>query len=291
MEWRAAGRHFRCLYDKIKDKYFASLRGTDEEALHDLRVSLRRFRAALRFFRPLLPTSSSSLDLAIADIFRVTGPFRDLQVWRTFLLDQLQQKPTDYRLKKVLESLRSDTRFHRTALNRVLDRAEHRSVLKKLADFLPSASGPQPCSSEILLLQQFAAKRFRRKLHQWKTRQAVGLKSGTKTIHRARKRIRWVRYYNELRGEICADSEKRFTSLLRELSDTLGIWHDLAQHQQRLLMPENRIIRPIQGDVRKEKKKIRQRYLALWKKLQTQSYRKSAGVRYQSMDMPPKSPA
>ena len=51
---------------------------TDDEALHDMRIGLRRLRSLLRPIRNLEPVRE--LDAAAAEVGRLTTPIRDLEV-------------------------------------------------------------------------------------------------------------------------------------------------------------------------------------------------------------------
>ncbi|MDH4581608.1 CHAD domain-containing protein [Pseudomonas sp. BN415] len=59
---------------------------TDDEALHDLRISLRKLRSLLRPMRRL--DATKELDAAAADVGRLTTPVRDLEV----LIAELQRQ-------------------------------------------------------------------------------------------------------------------------------------------------------------------------------------------------------
>ena len=60
--------------------------GSDEEALHDLRIQLRRLRSLLRPLRTI--TAVERLDVAVAQLARLTSPVRDLEV----LIGELERK-------------------------------------------------------------------------------------------------------------------------------------------------------------------------------------------------------
>lgn len=69
--------------------YHARLRlraGTDDEALHDLRIQLRRLRSLLRPLRRI--ASVASLERAAALLGKLTTPVRDLEV----LIGELQSR-------------------------------------------------------------------------------------------------------------------------------------------------------------------------------------------------------
>jgi CHAD domain-containing protein len=60
--------------------------GVDSECLHDLRVALRRTKAALRFFKPVLRgTSAGELRQSITSVCDKLSIARDSHVWMEFL--------------------------------------------------------------------------------------------------------------------------------------------------------------------------------------------------------------
>jgi CHAD domain-containing protein len=62
------------------------LRYQDDEALHDIRIAIRKARAVLRGFRkPLESTSAQRLDVDLQRLNRALGQARDLDVWIAFL--------------------------------------------------------------------------------------------------------------------------------------------------------------------------------------------------------------
>ena len=63
----------------------AAIEAADTEALHDLRIAVRRMRAVLRAFRkPLAGTSAERINLDLQRLNRVLGAARDLDVWIGF---------------------------------------------------------------------------------------------------------------------------------------------------------------------------------------------------------------
>ena len=74
----------RILYSQwciMRDNAPGMVEGRDPEHLHDYRVALRRFRAALRMFKPLLEgTSHASIDRRLKDLSDHLGPLRDIHV-------------------------------------------------------------------------------------------------------------------------------------------------------------------------------------------------------------------
>src|SRR5205085_10514260 len=68
--------------------------GHDEEALHDLRVALRRFRSTLRAWRAVLGRLRGRLRSSLRRIIDATGGARDAEVLlKLFAAEQLTEGP------------------------------------------------------------------------------------------------------------------------------------------------------------------------------------------------------
>jgi len=82
----AARKVFYLEFRIMTESANALLKGSHLEYLHDVRVALNRFRAALSLFRPLLPKDSfTELNRAMVNFRTQLGPARDAQVWVAFM--------------------------------------------------------------------------------------------------------------------------------------------------------------------------------------------------------------
>ena len=73
-------------YRTILINVAGALQGEDDEALHQIRIAMRKARAVMRGFRkPLASTSARQLEDELQRINRALGLARDLDVWLAFL--------------------------------------------------------------------------------------------------------------------------------------------------------------------------------------------------------------
>jgi CHAD domain-containing protein len=100
-----------------------ALEAKDGEALHDLRVAIRRMRAVVRAFRrPLAPTSAARIDRDLQKLNFALGDARDLDVW----IDYLEGRALKARLRrhprwaKFVDHQRELRRLRQTTLQRHL---------------------------------------------------------------------------------------------------------------------------------------------------------------------------
>jgi CHAD domain-containing protein len=89
--------------------------GQDPEALHDMRVATRRMRAAFRVFGDYYDQSAASFEKSLRQTGRMLGTVRDLDVFRSKVLDYLEALPEAQRgsldsLLVVLEARREAAR-------------------------------------------------------------------------------------------------------------------------------------------------------------------------------------
>lgn len=169
------------------------LRTSDIEAIHDLRVASRRFRAALRLFEPWLPPKSAALlNRSIRKLTRVLGALRNIdEALLFFRLHTPAGSAGGYQLCYLLTQMRcgelarikeSLTAFDRHRLNRTVRKAAARleeqrmtagkpcplpacfsdtctNLYQPIHDLLPLAASPDQRGSRHLL--RIAVKKWR----------------------------------------------------------------------------------------------------------------------------------
>lgn len=183
---------------------------TDSEALHDLRITVRRLRSLLRPLRGL--PGVDTLEQAAADVGRLTTPIRDREVLAAYLHEHDLHEPANRRtaqlareyvevansveLAKLLQVIDAFPRFLRAA--------EHQGLLKGLR------------------------KRIEKRLSkQWNALDEA-LHDPAHDRHRLRLLIKRVRYAAEAYPELDR-LPKAATSRLKAAQSALGDWHDCWQ--------------------------------------------------------------
>lgn len=169
------------------------LKTSDLEAIHDLRVASRRFRAALRLFEPWIPPKSAALlNRSIRKLTRTLGSLRNIdEALRFFRLRTPAESAGGYQLCCLLTQMRggelarvkeSLTTFDRHRLNRTVRKAAARlgeqqitagktgllptyfsdtcsRLYQPVHDLLPLATSPEQRKSRHLL--RIAIKKWR----------------------------------------------------------------------------------------------------------------------------------
>ncbi|HTO07401.1 MAG TPA: CHAD domain-containing protein [Myxococcota bacterium] len=202
----------------------------DDEAIHDVRVALRRLRSTLTAYRGFLDAEVAGGALARAGkIAGQMGGARDSEVWLAWLGGQLEHAPRARR--SALESLRAELqaafRLERAhALEGLGDRfeeleAELRSSLSTYA--APVTAGPAPAGPRFALAASDALRTAAAELEH--ALAAVTGPNDAHAEHQARIAAKRVRYVLEPLRRLTEGGQDVLVELKR-LQDVLGDRHD-----------------------------------------------------------------
>jgi CHAD domain-containing protein len=187
----------------------------DAEAVHDLRVAVRRTRSVLKTTRVLF--DEEWLRALRAELRWLAGEFsaaRDLDV---VLIQLRKQSSRDSApVLKLLESER------RRAWKRARTALASKRYLE-LLDRLSAAVEAPPVRASELSLEVAAAREFE------KLRRAgskLGSKAGPEQVHRARIRAKRARYAAELAEPVAGKRARRFVAAAKRFQDVVGAHQD-----------------------------------------------------------------
>lgn len=183
---------------------------TDAEALHDLRIGLRRLRSLLRPLRQL--PACAELDQRAAALGRLSGPLRDLEV----LLGCLQALDLAEAVR------RRQPRLHQ-GYAALLARSELPALFVAL-DAWPALWRQAEASGQ----QSGLGKRIRRRLRKQQRLLAAALLDPAHDRHRLRLLIKRMRYAAEAYPRL-TDLSKAALAGLKQAQSALGDWHDCYQ--------------------------------------------------------------
>lgn len=113
--------------------------GGDPEAIHDMRVAIRRIRSMIRVFLPFYNASViKPLNRHLREIARALGEVRDLDVFRLRLEDYIATRPEAEQegLQPVLSDWTAREDAARAPLLRLLNSAEYRIFLSDFREFV-----------------------------------------------------------------------------------------------------------------------------------------------------------
>ncbi len=213
----ASRRALLYLYRLVADARQAVVNGSPPEALHDLRVAIRRHRTALRFFRPRLATEPARrIDRKLASLQRRLGPHRDAEVCLDFLTAQLPGG-------SALRRLHAASATRRRRLAALLQTKTTCSLLQQMATLARVETNARRRGS----FAAYAARRARRVLRKIVAHGPLSPDTTPESAHAFRKLVRRGRYYAEMGEPALGDSISRLARRLKKLADALGDAHDI----------------------------------------------------------------
>lgn len=190
---------------------------TDSEALHDLRITVRRLRSVLRPLRGL--PGVEQLEQAAKDLGQLTTPLRDREVLAAWLYGQGMIEAARRRSDSMGEACKQ------VATSEVLARLF--AVLDAFPRFLRA-------SQHQNLLRGLRTRIEKRLDKQWKTLDSA-MNDPEHDRHRLRLLIKRVRYAAEAYPDL-SHTGKNTEARLKAAQSALGDWHDhlqwLAQAEQ-----------------------------------------------------------
>ncbi|MER2265338.1 CYTH and CHAD domain-containing protein [Methylobacterium oxalidis] len=215
------------------------LAGRDPEALHQIRVSLRRLRSAFSLFKPVLAHDprAESLSQAIKCAAEPFGRARNLDVFlETTLPDEMARRPGEPGLPELAERLAADRDRAHAEVAEVLTSTAWRSLLLDLLSWLetgPWLTGAGADPARDAPARDFAAdvlERFRKRIRKRGRHLA---KLDPEARHRVRIAGKKLRYGADFFASLFPDKtarkrHKAFTVALSDLQDHLGALNDLA---------------------------------------------------------------
>lgn len=205
--------------------------GADIEDLHQMRVSVRRMRAALKAARPLLDAAwADGLRAELGWLGGALGPVRDLDVMLLRLHEEIGALPDVERVagETLTAALEAERVQARAAMNAALDAPRYTALLERIADAIrlplptPSATQAQP---ELIDLVRAEARKLRRAVER------AGENPPDAVLHALRIYGKRVRYTGELvepslRGTDTGTAVKRLLTATAALQEVLGDHQD-----------------------------------------------------------------
>ena len=211
------------------------LEGKGVEPLHEARLAVRRYRAAIRVFRPCIDAPGlQALDVRLRALGRTLSPLRDLDVWQSFLAKQsaaLEKDPAFARYAASQERLRQ---AGMKKLAGILEGNSLRSLVRAMARIPRTRLVPVIAGA----LCPFAARKLAADYWTIAAERGITKDSDPEKVHALRKQCRAARYRAEFFAPLPVGAAGRgpafFAALFKELSDTLGEVHDADCSKARL---------------------------------------------------------
>jgi CHAD domain-containing protein len=185
--------HYRTMLLNVE----GALEAATDEALHDLRIAVRRIRSVLRAFRrPLAGTSARQIDYDLQQLNRALGIARDLDVWiHFFSAESVSEQFTAHRLwPKFLGHQLELRRLQQATVRRQLHGIRFSALQFRLGRFLrvqlPAVAAASPPTPLPRAAGRAMARSLRRALRLGDLRQS----RSAEKLHRLRIALRRLRY-------------------------------------------------------------------------------------------------
>jgi CHAD domain-containing protein len=214
------------------------LHARDPEALHQIRVALRRLRSAFTLFKPVLAGDATAEHLR-TEIKRVTEPFgqaRNLDVFLTTTLPaEIERRPDEAGLDDLRERLTAERQRAYDAVLGILHSPAWRSLLLDLVTWIETGPwrGEGAPRERDMPAKAYAASVLERARGRIKKRGRRLDTLDPEARHRVRIEAKKLRYGAEFfvslyAGKKASKRHKAFVSALSDLQDHLGALNDLA---------------------------------------------------------------
>ena len=226
----------------VEEHLGAAIIGDDPEALHDVRVALRRSRSAVRQAKAVLPKHLvACFGPELAHLQRTTGPVRDLDVLVASLDARIEAGGHDLRPLRVVVADR--LAVARAELTEGLRGTRARALLDDWRATLAALAGatdddeadewgrwPKRAADDARGVVRARIERQRARLIA--VGRAIDEDSSPEEVHEVRKQGKELRYLVELFAEqVPETATPEATKAMRSLQNLLGRHHDLAVQQ------------------------------------------------------------
>ncbi|MFE9203736.1 CHAD domain-containing protein [Micromonospora sp. NPDC007230] len=202
-----------------------------EDAVHDMRVAVRRLRSTLRTFRGLWDRRESELVRGeLRWLGGQLGPVRDTQVMAARLADAVHAEPDELVLgpvaARLAERFAADLATALDELRAALDSDRYAELLRRLDALLEA---PPARAVDARWVDRRIRRAVRRADERLDRALAAGHRAGGTddiALHEARKAAKAARYAVEVREPAAGKPAARLVARLKDLQDLLGAHQD-----------------------------------------------------------------
>ncbi|MGH3942164.1 MAG: CHAD domain-containing protein [Pseudonocardiaceae bacterium] len=209
--------------------------GVDPEELHQMRVAVRRIRAALKAARPLLDRAwADDLRAELGWLGRALGPVRDADVLierlrgRAAAFDDSSRHAADI----LIDALVAERKVARAQMLAALDSERYTALLRRMAAAvsapLPTARG-RATTPALVELVHTEFRRLSKAVHR------AGDDPPDDVLHALRIQGKRLRYTGELAATSGGKPVRKLVASMVTLQDVLGEHQDACVAQQRIV--------------------------------------------------------
>ena len=225
----AARTILRRQYKVVCTNQAAAIRGQDPDALHDIRVAIRRFRAALKLFKkPLKATGASGLDKRLRRLNRDLGRVRDAHVWMDRMTAEavLKAVGSDPGWQVYLDRQQAMAKEWNERLCVMLKSKRGQRVLRDMERLIRKGFASQVKPDASVPVAPFMARRLLRVFDRIRASAFLQDEADPEAMHELRRLCRRERYWCEFGVRYIGGDVGRLGRRLKAVADALGRLHD-----------------------------------------------------------------
>jgi CHAD domain-containing protein len=214
-----------------------AVRELDGEAIHQMRVGLRRMRAAISVFSPILPAAGTAkIKTELKWLTGELAPAREIDVFVKERIEPLSRASEPKRGIRAIEK-RCSVR-HRQAFVRARDALEtprYRELRIEILEWLELCRSGAEAASEAAI-EKFAGEAMHRRIRKARRRGRHLADLSAVERHKLRIKIKTIRYaldfFRSLYPAQAQAGLERLSGQLKKIQDALGALNDFVAHRE-----------------------------------------------------------
>jgi triphosphatase len=229
----------RSILRQVVDNESAVRKG-DSEGVHQMRVGLRKLRAAISIFAQLLnDRQTERIESEVIWMTGELGPARDLDVYIKTRIEPLRKLgPRKRGLREFAGDLALRRRTAFKKMKHAIDSPRYRSLALDILQWIEAGEWLKHSKMRACRpVHHFAAKSLEQQCTKVLRKQKGVVEFDSRQLHKLRIRFKKLRYSCEFFGNLF-DSRKmsrrrrRFIDCVADLQDNLGALNDISVHQK-----------------------------------------------------------
>ncbi|ODU46480.1 CYTH and CHAD domain-containing protein [uncultured Aquimonas sp.] len=232
---RASARLLGAALEQLESNEAGLIAADDPEFLHQARVALRRLRALLRLFSPLLTLAEiEALKPRLRALGQALGACRDWDVLCTETLPRVRSGMTrPDALDPLAQAVREQRLGAQVAVRACLAERDYTDLKLALGSLIVELAQAAPADAP--LLEDFAREQLQRAARKVRKRHQAHDANCIDSLHGLRIEVKKLRYACDVLGSVFGErKQRRYVRHLSELQQLLGDFNDAAIARQRV---------------------------------------------------------
>jgi len=274
---QGAKRLLHLQYRIVADNRDGAAAGEDPERLHDLRVAIRRSRAAVRFFRRLAVLAPAlSLSDGWGAVNRQLGGTRDQDVWLEYLSSATVRDACGKSAEWAgyLDLQVAGREQAPKAARGILEGREFADLMRRWQYFLRVELSDALRGDESPPLKAHATRRLRKALPAILDHPRLSAGTLPEEAHDLRRVCRRTRYWAEFLTPVLGRSTATLARRLKAVADTLGELHDIDTGLARVVEDSRPVPAGLLTALNRDRRRWWRAYDASWEKLTRRKFRR-----------------